>query len=154
MVMPSFQIDQPSLVEADAEARQLGHTFIAPEHLFLAAVGSATGPGRAFCARHGLSREVVRTAIRELVGPAPMTAAVPTGPLTLALRTQVALAKAVAQGLRRGDPRFTLDELLMALCDDAVASRGVIGAILERAGVSPASARAELASLATDADTT
>lgn len=150
MVMPAFQIDQPILTVAAREARELGHTFVAPEHLLLAAIGGASAAGQTFCARHGLSPEAVRESIRELIGPVRSDASDLEQPLMLALRSQVALAKALERGLSRGDPQFTPDELLLALCDDAVAGRGVVGALLERAGLTPAAARTELAALAAD----
>ena len=146
--MQSYQIALPLIDEAGAEARQLGHSYIGPEHLLLAAATNASGASRAFFDQHRLSvpnlRESVATLLgRQLVAPSN------NEPLRIGLRSHVALAYAVASASARRDPAlaFTPDELLGALLAEDVAPGGVIGAVLERVGLTPATARAELAAL-------
>ncbi len=147
MAMTTLQIDQSPLAIADAEERRLGHSVLAPEHLLVAAATMASGPVREFCNRHGLTPDRLRNEVVRLYGSLPRSELDPTRPLALALRSQVALAHALHAGMIRGDPQSTTDELLAALCEDDVAERGVVGAILKGAEVSPRSARAELARL-------
>jgi hypothetical protein len=118
--------------------------------LLVAAAARESGAGRAFCERHGLAPEPLRDAVGAYHGPTVAGTAAVDGPLPIVLRSQVALAHAVLAGARRGDPRFTPEELFLALLEDDVALRGVIGALLDRVGVSPASARAEIATLSAD----
>ena len=70
-------------------------------------------------------------------------------PLTIALRSQVALAHAIGAASQRGDAAlaFTPDELFGGLLADKVAPGAVVGAVLERAGLSVDAARAEFAAL-------
>ena len=56
-----------TVVQAQAEARRLHHERIGTEHLLLALLAQDT-PTAAVLARHGLTREVVTTAVGELVG--------------------------------------------------------------------------------------
>jgi ATP-dependent Clp protease ATP-binding subunit ClpA len=137
------------LAEADAEARQLGHPFVAPEHLLIAVAAHGAGVSRTFFERHGLTADVLRTSVVAELGPIAATAA-RDDPRTIALRSVVALGHAVTSGRpRHGEPgAYTPDDLLLALLADDVAPHAVVGAVLARAGLTPAAARAEFAKLA------
>src|SRR5262249_9606157 len=134
--------------DAEIEARQLGHSYIGPEHLLLAAAMNATGASRLFFARHGLAAPAIRESVGTILGH-QVDAVSPQEPLLIALRSHVALAHAVAAASARHDPAlaFTPNELLGALLADDVASGAVVGAVLKRVGLTPATARAELAAL-------
>jgi ATP-dependent Clp protease ATP-binding subunit ClpA len=146
MMMQSYQIALPLLGDADVEARQLGHSYIGPEHLLLATATHASGASRAFFDRHGLSAPALRDSVVTLLGH-QFNAPSSKEPLRIALRSHMALARAVAAASARRDPAlaFTPDELLGALFAEDVAAGGVVGALLESLELTPTSARAELA---------
>jgi ATP-dependent Clp protease ATP-binding subunit ClpA len=62
------------VVRAQQEARQLHHGFIGTEHLLLGLAGGSTPTG-AVLARHGLSTDGVRDAVRSYLGAADIDAA-------------------------------------------------------------------------------
>jgi ATP-dependent Clp protease ATP-binding subunit ClpA len=62
------------VVRAQEEARQLHHGFIGTEHLLLGLTGGAS-PTAAVLARHGLTADSVRDAIRAYLGAADIDAA-------------------------------------------------------------------------------
>jgi ATP-dependent Clp protease ATP-binding subunit ClpA len=144
----AFRVDAPLLTEADAEARRLGHLFLAPEHLLIAVATNGRGASRSFFERHGLTAATLRDSVVAELGPLPSTAE--DGPRRIALRSVVALGHAVSLGRRRGgvSAAYTPDDLLLALLDDDVAPHAAVGAVLARAGLTPAAARAEVAELA------
>lgn len=144
----AYTLALPLLAEADVEARALGHSYIGPEHLLLAIAASATGASRTFLNRHGLTADRLRESVATLIGPERMTAR-DQGPLALAHRSVVALAHALSEGHKtpHWPEPYSSDELFVALLADDVAPPGVIGAVLEDAGLTLAAARAELATL-------
>lgn len=56
------------VVEAQEEARELGHDWIGTEHLLLAAVQHADAPGAATLARAGVTHAACRRAVARTVG--------------------------------------------------------------------------------------
>ena len=149
MAAQSYGLALPLLAEADAEARALGHAWIAPEHLLLAVAGAGQGASREFFSQHELTPDTLRASIVTVLGSAAATRL--EGPLTIALRSHVALAQAITAGRRRGGPGpYTPDDLLLALLSDDVARGAVVGAVLERAGMTPDAARTEVAALRDD----
>jgi len=149
MTALTYRVATPLLAEADAEARQLGHPFLAPEHLFIAVAAHGDGVSRTFLDRHGLTADALRKSVAAELGAMSVSAA-SDDPRTIALRSVVALGHAVTSGRgRSGQPAaYTPDDLLLALLADDVAPHAVVGAILSRAGLTPAAARAEIAELA------
>ena len=141
----SYQITLPLLAEADAEARRFGHEYLGPEHLLLAVATQAQAASRSFFDRHGITANLLRESIGEILGPTSSTATA-GDPLRLTLRSHVALAHAIGAASRRGDSAlsYTPDELLGGLLTDEVATRSIIETVLIRAGITPAEARAEL----------
>ena len=149
----AYQLDVPFLAQADAEARDLTHPYIAPEHLFIALAAHGTGACRRFFDEVRLDADAIRAAVRDLVG-APRSPASEAGePLRLAHRAQIAIAAPLddAHVSRHADTAYTADDLLASLLSDRVALPAVVGAILSRVGLTPATARAKLASLAATA---
>jgi ATP-dependent Clp protease ATP-binding subunit ClpA len=145
METQAYRVAVPLLAEADVEARQLGHPFVAPEHLLLAVAEHGRGPSRMFFERHGLTPQVLRDSVTEVLGQAPVGTAA-DGQRSLALRSIVALAHAVNSGRRRGlqGTAYTPEDLLLALLADDVAPGAVVGAVFERAGLTSSAARAEV----------
>lgn len=144
-----YQLDAPLLAEADAEARQLGHPYVGPEHLLLAVAARATGASGAFLGRHGLTAEALRISVMAVFGPTQLRGAAADGPRKIALRSIVALGHAVRDGRRRASlTAYTPDDLLLALLADDVAPDGVVGAVFARAGLTSRAARAEVTALA------
>ena len=142
----SYGIAVPLLAEADHEARRLGHSYVAPEHLLIALADNVAGRTREFLDGAGLRAQTMRDVVDELVGPMRRAASSDT-PLALALRTQLALADAIRLGNRHRelDAPFAPDDLLVALLGDDVAETGVVGGILTRCGLTPALARERFA---------
>jgi hypothetical protein len=114
----------------------------------LAVAEHAGGSSRAFFERHGLTPRVLRDSVTEVLGQAPV-GTVADGQRSLALRSIVVLAHAVTAGRRRGlqGTAYTPDDLLLALLADDVAPGAVVGAILQRAGLTASAARAEVTAL-------
>ena len=92
---------------------------------------------------------MLRDTVVSVLGPAPARASA-DAPRTIALRSVVALAHAVSAGRGRSaqGAAYTPDDLLLALLADDVAPNAVVEAVLARAGLDPAAARAEVAGLA------
>jgi ATP-dependent Clp protease ATP-binding subunit ClpA len=145
----AYRVDAPLLTEADAEARRMGHSFLAPEHLLIAVAANGRGASRSFFERHGLTAAALRESVAAELGALPASTAI-DAPRTIALRSVVALGHAVDFGRRRRgeSAAYTPDDLLLALLGDDVAPHAVVGAVLARAGLTPAVARAEVAELA------
>jgi ATP-dependent Clp protease ATP-binding subunit ClpA len=138
----TFTLSNPLLAEAGAAARDLGHGFVGPEHLLLAVAVRDEGASGRFLTRRGLTAEALRREVDAVLGPAPAPAA---GPLRLAQRAVVALGDAARAGRRGAAGVPDADALFAALLGDDVARDAVVGAVLARAGVSLADARAEFA---------
>ena len=139
-----FELSHPLLAEAAAVARGLGHGFVAPEHLLLAIVARREGASGRFFERRGLTAAALRREVEAVLGPAGGSTP-GGGPLRLAQRAVVALGDAVRAGTRGAPGTPAADTLLAALLGDDVARDAVVGAVLERAGVTLADARAEFA---------
>jgi ATP-dependent Clp protease ATP-binding subunit ClpA len=61
------------VVLAQAEARSLDHDYIGTEHLLLGLLAEREGLGASVLAAFGISREGIRTAVREIVGSGELT---------------------------------------------------------------------------------
>ena len=148
-----FQINAPLFEEADREARSLGHVWVGPEHLFLAIASNPEPLAQAFLDQNGLGSSSIRQAVNDLIGPPPGPPALNDVPLTIGLRTHVAIATAMreAKSRGRGAEVYSQVDLLSALFSDEVATPALVGGVLERVGLSPAAARAQLAVLSRSA---
>lgn len=144
----SYHISLPLLADARAEASRLGHSFVAPEHLLLAVAANGDATTQTFFRRHEMSLEALRSAVSELLGPERLQARVDQPP-AIAQRTIIALGRALSAGRGWLHP-YSDRDLLLALVADGVATNAVVGAVLERFGLSPAEARREIAALTTE----
>ena len=149
----SFQINAPLLEEADREARNLGHVWVGPEHLFLAIASNPEPLAQAYIDQNGLASSSLRQSVNELIGPPPGPPAPNDVPLTIGLRAHVAITTAMreAKSRGRGAEVYSQVDLLNALFTDEVATPALVGGMLERVGLSPAAARAQLAALSKSA---
>jgi len=148
METQSYHISLPLLADARAEASRLGHSFVAPEHLLLAVAANGDPSTQGFFQRHAMSIDALRAAVAELLGPERLLARIDQPP-AIAQRAIIALGRALSAGRGWLHP-YSDRDLLLALVADGVAANAVVGAVLERFGVSPADARREIASLATE----
>lgn len=141
----SYHISLPLLADARAEASRLGHSFVAPEHLLLAVAANGDPTTQAFFRRHEMSLDALRAAVSELLGPERLQARADQPP-AIAQRAIIALGRALSAGRGWLHP-YSDRDLLLALVADGVAANAVVGAVLERFGVSPSDARREIAAL-------
>jgi ATP-dependent Clp protease ATP-binding subunit ClpA len=148
MESQSYHISLPLLSDARAEASRLGHSFVAPEHLLLAVAANADPSTQPFFRRHEMSIEALRSAVAELLGPERLQARADQPP-AIAQRAIIALGRALSAGRGWLHP-YSDRDLLLALVADGVAANAVVGAVLERFGLSAADARRELVSLAAE----
>lgn len=141
-----YEVAVPLLPEAELEARRLGHAFIAPEHLLIAVAGHTTGAAHDVLEETGLDAASLRNVVGALVGRPHTTTAASQGALTLAFRTQVALAEAIRLGAASSDVEdaYAAEDLLAALFSDPVADHAGVGEILAQCGMTPAIARERL----------
>jgi ATP-dependent Clp protease ATP-binding subunit ClpA len=146
----SYHLSLPLLADARAEASRLGHSCVAPEHLLLAVAANGDAATQAFFRRHAMSVEALRDAVLELIGPERVQARADQPP-AIAQRAIVALGRALSAGRGWLHP-YSDRDLLLALVADGVAVNGVVGAVLERFGVTAADARHELTALAAQAE--
>ncbi|MBK6496246.1 MAG: Clp protease N-terminal domain-containing protein [Gemmatimonadetes bacterium] len=149
----SFQINAPLLEGADREARSLGHRQVGPEHLFLAIASNPDPLARTFLDQNGLESSSLRQSVTDLIGPPPAPPAPSDVSLTIGVRALIAIASAIreAKSSGHGAEVYSQADLLNALFSDEVATPALVGAMLERVGLSPASARAQLAVLSRSA---
>jgi len=148
MESQAYHISLPLLSDARAEAARLGHSFVAPEHLLLAVAANADPSTQSFFRRHQMTLDALRSAVAELLGPERLQVRAGEPP-AIAQRAIVALGRALSAGRGWLQP-YSDRDLLLALVADGVAANAVVGAVLERFGVSPADARREIASLAAE----
>ncbi|MCU0646525.1 MAG: Clp protease N-terminal domain-containing protein [Gemmatimonadaceae bacterium] len=146
MPLHTYHLTLPLLPAAAAAARDLGHQFIAPEHLLLAVAIHADGASQRFFERYDLSVERLRALVADVLGLEAVDAR-RDRPIPIGQRALAALTEAVRMRRSAGTaaPPPAADALLVALLGDDVARGGAIGALLERVGVSLETARAELA---------
>ena len=148
--VPAYQPGVSLLDDASSEARRLGHTFVAPEHLLIAIASSASGVSRKFLEHHGLTADELRQTVATLHGPMQGPPSAAGEPISVGLRAEVAITDAILRAKKRnlvGVP-FTADDLLNALLGDDVAQRGILATILAARGLTLAEARASIATFA------
>lgn len=140
----SWQRSLVYLKAAVDEARRLGHGYVGPEHLLLAVAERPGDVGRAFFDRFGMSADVLRENLAEVIGPFR----VPLPP-EAQLRTTQRCDRAVDTAARLTEAATTIDpdHLLRALVARDIADDAVIGALLLRFGVDLDQARAEFTNL-------
>ena len=134
---------QAVLAGAAEEATALGHGYLGPEHLLIAA-SRRVSPARAdVLARHGLTPAVLRAEVGAVLGSPAQTPDPAARPETTA-RARRALDRAAERAGASAAAAVTPDDLLAGLLAEDVAPRAVIGAVLQRRAVDLSAIRREL----------
>jgi ATP-dependent Clp protease ATP-binding subunit ClpA len=134
---------QSVLAEAADEATALGHGYLGPEHVLIAASRRVSPPRAVVLARHGLTPAVLRAEVGAVVG-APAQAPRPAAPPEATTRARRALDRAAERAGASSADAVTPDDLLAGLLAEDVAPRAVIGAVLQRRAVDLSALRREL----------
>ena len=119
------------LTAAENEARGLHHDFIGTEHVLLALLTTARGPGHQALTSFGVEAGTVRDRVRELIGPGDTKGRGKKPHFTP--RTKKVLELSLREALRLGDKEIGAEHLLLALLREG---EGVGAVVLEQMGVS------------------
>ena len=142
MHLDSFRDNLPFVAEATIAAREMGHEWVAPEHLLLALSRNGQGVVRDFFGRIGMTPEAVQVSLETVLGSMVLPRSDGLFPVTQ--RAHVALECAIAAAEGHPNP-YSAEDLLRALLDDSVAANGVVQEIFARGGMSLSTVRSELA---------
>jgi ATP-dependent Clp protease ATP-binding subunit ClpC len=126
------------VVEAQQEARALGHDYIGTEHLLLGLIGEGGGVGAKALESLGVSAEGLRAAVAEMVEPREQS---PAAHIPFTPRAKQVLRLSLAESLRFGHTYIGTEHLLLALIEER---NGVAGQVLAAAGADLGRARAEV----------
>jgi ATP-dependent Clp protease ATP-binding subunit ClpC len=129
------------VVEAQHEARALGHDYIGTEHLLLGLIGEGGGVGAKALESLGVSAEALRAAVAEIVEPGEQS---PSAHIPFTPRAKQVLRLSLAEALRFGHNYIGTEHLLLALIQER---DGVAGQVLAAAGADLARVRAEVTRL-------
>jgi ATP-dependent Clp protease ATP-binding subunit ClpC len=129
------------VVEAQHEARALGHDYIGSEHLLLGLISEGHGVGAKALESLGISAEALRAGVAEIVRPGQQSqsAHIPFTP-----RAKQVLRLALAEALHLGHNYIGTEHLLLALIQE---HDGVAGQVLAAAGADLERVRAEVVRL-------
>jgi ATP-dependent Clp protease ATP-binding subunit ClpC len=129
------------VVEAQNEARALGHDYIGTEHLLLGLISEGHGVGAKALESLGVSAEALRAGVTEIAAPGQRStsAHIPFTP-----RAKQVLRLALAEALRLGHHYIGTEHLLLALIQE---HDGVAGQVLAAAGADLGRVRAEVVRL-------
>ena len=116
-----------AVVDAQGEARALGHDYIGTEHLLLALASGRTAAADAL-AQHGLPPERCRERVLELVGRGD---AEPSGSLPFTPHSKKVLELALREALRLRDSHIGPEHILLGI---AAETESVAARILNEAG--------------------
>jgi ATP-dependent Clp protease ATP-binding subunit ClpA len=131
LVFERFTDDaRQSVVQAQKEARLLGHDFVGAEHLLLGVAAIGEGRGRAALESLGVTAAVLRDRVASLLGEGDDGDSGGSMPFTVAAK-QV-LEGALREALVLGDHFLDSGHLLLSLLDTR---RGDAAAVLAAAGV-------------------
>jgi ATP-dependent Clp protease ATP-binding subunit ClpC len=129
------------VVEAQREARGLGHDYIGTEHLLLGLIGEGGGVGAKALESLGVSAEALRAAVAEIVEPGEQS---PSAHIPFTPRAKQVLRLSLAEAARFGHTYIGTEHLLLALIQER---NGVAGQVLAAAGADLERVRAEVARL-------
>ena len=131
------------VVEAQNEARALGHDYIGTEHLLLGLIREGHGLGVKALESLGVSAESLRAGVAEIVdaGNAPGSS---SGHIPFTPRAKQVLRLSLAEALRLGHNYIGTEHLLLALIQER---DGVAGQVLAAAGADLGRVRAEVVRL-------
>jgi ATP-dependent Clp protease ATP-binding subunit ClpC len=131
------------VVQAQQEARALGHNYISTEHLLLGLIREGNGVGAKALESLGVRTAALRERVEEVVGagdaPRPSSGHIPFTP-----RAKQVLRLSLTEALRFGHNYIGTEHLLLALIQER---DGVAGQVLAAAGADLGRARAEVVRL-------
>ena len=129
------------VVQAQHEARALGHDHIGTEHLLLGLLSEGGGVGAKALESLGVGAEALRAAVAEIVDPRDQS---PSAHIPFTPRAKQVLRLSLAEALRFGHNYIGTEHLLLALIQE---HNGVAGQVLAAAGADVDRVRAEVARL-------
>jgi ATP-dependent Clp protease ATP-binding subunit ClpC len=131
------------IVEAQDEARTLGHNYIGTEHLLLGLISEGHGVGAKALESLGISTATLRERVEEIVDD-PAASRSPSRHIPFTPRSKQVLRLALAEALRLGHNYIGTEHLLLALIQE---HDGVAGQVLATAGADLGRVRAEVVRL-------
>jgi len=129
------------VVEAQREARALGHNYIGTEHLLLGLISEGGGVGAKALESLGVGAQALRDAVEEIVQPREQS---PPTHIPFTPRSKQVLRLSLAEAARFGHNYIGTEHLLLALIQER---NGVAGQVLAAAGADLERARAEVTRL-------
>ena len=111
------------VVDAQDEARELGHAFIGTEHLLLGVLRERTTVAARVCEVVGLEYDQVRDAIEQLHGRGE---GLPTEPIPFSPSAKKALELALRESLDMSDPFIGPEHVLLGIAREAESSGAAI----------------------------
>jgi ATP-dependent Clp protease ATP-binding subunit ClpC len=129
------------VVEAQHEARALGHDYIGTEHLLLGLISEGGGVAAKALESLGVSAEALRERVVGIVGPGQES---PPTHIPFTPQAKQVLRLSLAEALRLGHDYIGTEHLLLALIQE---QEGVAGRALADAGADLRRVRAEVVRL-------
>jgi ATP-dependent Clp protease ATP-binding subunit ClpC len=129
------------VVEAQQQARALGHDYIGTEHLLLGLISEGHGLGAKALESLGIGAEGLRAGVVEIVGTGQSST---TGHIPFTPRAKQVLRLSLAEALRLGHNYIGTEHLLLALIQER---DGVAGQVLAAADADLGRVRAEVVRL-------
>jgi ATP-dependent Clp protease ATP-binding subunit ClpA len=118
------------VVQAQEEARTLGHNYIGTEHILLGLLGEHEGPAAQVLSSLEISLDAAREQVVEIAGAG---AGQPSGHVPFTPRTKKVLELSLREAQRLGDDYIGAEHILLGLVREG---EGVGAQILERQGAS------------------
>jgi ATP-dependent Clp protease ATP-binding subunit ClpC len=129
------------VVEAQQQARALGHDYIGTEHLLLGLISEGHGLGAKALESLGIGAEGLRAGVVEIVGTGQSST---SGHIPFTPRAKQVLRLSLAEALRLGHNYIGTEHLLLALVQER---DGVAGQVLAAADADLGRVRAEVVRL-------
>ena len=126
------------VVQAQEEARTLGHNYIGTEHILLGLLSEPDGLAAQALSSLEISREAAREQVVEIVGTG---AGQQSGHIPFTPRTKKVLELSLREAQRLGDDHIGTEHILLGLAREG---DGVGAQILERQGANPDRVRAQV----------
>jgi len=126
------------VVQAQEEARRLGHNYVGTEHLLLGLVQEGSGVGAKALESLGISRETVRKRVEETVGRGQGALA---GHIPFTPQSKKLLEGALRESVALGHHYIGTEHLLLSLMHEG---SGVAAQVLTGLGADAEGARAEV----------
>lgn len=123
------------VVLAQEEARLLNHAYIGTEHVLLGLLNEGEGIGCQALVRHGMSLEVAREKIREIIGEGAES---PSGHIPFTPRAKKILELSLREALQLGHNYIGTEHFLLGMVREG---QGVAAQVLAQNGITLASLR-------------